>query len=378
MTDLTLPQLGYGCYALAGAYGNCLSEQQKLSQIQLAYDLGIRFFDTAGNYGDTEITLGRAVASFRDKILVASKVGPTDDGKVRLTRKHVMASCEQSLRRLGTDYLDLLQVHFDDPDTPVAETVAALESLQAQGKIRAYGVGHLPVDRVREYVQFGSVATVLAEMNAVSRLRYQELMPLQEKWGFAIIAFSVTGRGLLTGKVTPQTRFASGDIRQLDPMFRRAKLTAGLRLADELAAIGAKFGKSPAQIAIAWVLQHSGVTTALTGPLDPNHLRENVAVADWRLPQEYFARMNKVIEQQEKLVRHQIVQEVREILVAPLAADPGQAQVDLVYVLEHALEYQWLAYDTGIEIFRAVLGEPEASALTAAQAHLRDHVRAHL
>ena len=112
--------------------------------LRRAYDLGVTFFDTAGNYGDAEAVLGEAVRPFRNEVILATKVGSPEGAPPRLDREAVEAACRRSLQRLGTDRIDLLQVHFDDPGTPVEETVAALEGLRAAGLIRHYGVGHLP------------------------------------------------------------------------------------------------------------------------------------------------------------------------------------------------------------------------------------------
>lgn len=188
MSPLPLSKLGYGCYALGGAYGHKIEITRATELIHLAYDLGIRFFDTADQYG-TEAVLGKALGSLRPKVAIATKVG----AKGGLTRKNILASCEASLKRLQTDYIDLYQVHYDDPAVSVEEVVETLEFLKAMGKIRHYGIGHLPLDKTLQYLELGQPQTVLAEMNAASLDRYQELRPLQQEHDFAIIAFSVTG-----------------------------------------------------------------------------------------------------------------------------------------------------------------------------------------
>ena len=150
-------RIGFGCYALGGAYGSG-DPWSWVDLIREAYRLGVTFFDTADQYGSAEEVLGRAVEPFRDQVTIATKVGVTDGGGRDTSPEHVRRSCEASLRRLGTDHIELYQIHFDDPSTPVADTVGALEDLKERGLIGHYGVGHLPLPRVREYARVGSPA----------------------------------------------------------------------------------------------------------------------------------------------------------------------------------------------------------------------------
>ena len=133
MNNIPLSKLGYGCYALGGAYGNKVDVSRAIELIHLAYDLGIRFFDTADQYG-TEAILGKAVRPFRSQVALASKVGAGSG----LDRKNILASCDASLKRLQTDYIDLYQIHYDDPSVSVAAVVETLELIKSQGKIRSY------------------------------------------------------------------------------------------------------------------------------------------------------------------------------------------------------------------------------------------------
>ncbi|HOB90779.1 MAG: aldo/keto reductase [Bacillota bacterium] len=206
-----LSAVGVGCYSLSGAYGR-KDVDQVVSMLQRAYELGVNLFDTAEAYGDAETVLGDAVRPFRDKVLISTKVGVREGIKPSLTRSYVHAACEDSLRRLKTDWIDIYSVHFDDPDTPVEETVEALDDLIAQGKIRSYGLGHLPLSKAVEYMTKGSVFSVLMEFSAVSRQSSRQLIFVCQQHGAAAIAFSVTGRGLLTGRVGRETRFEEGDI----------------------------------------------------------------------------------------------------------------------------------------------------------------------
>lgn len=352
--DIPHSRLGFGCYALGGAYGDRVDYSRGEKIIHLAYDLGIRYFDTADQYG-TEELLGKAVKPFRREVSIATKVGADSQGKMTLNRTHIVASCEASLKKLDTDYLDLYQVHYDDPGIPVSEVVDTLELLKTQGKIRQYGVGHLPVDRTRQYLELGNPLTVLAEMNSAALNRYRELRPLQERHNFGIIAFSITGRGLLTGKISEHTQFTPNDLRSLDPFFKRNKLAAGLKLKDKLAEIGANYSASPAQMAIAWVLSQPGVDTALTGPNDPAHLRENCRAMHISLEPADLENINEFIHRENQALQVQTLQEIRGIVDGPVNPDPAKAAEDLLYVLEHGIEEELIPYEAGVDLFMKLL-----------------------
>jgi aryl-alcohol dehydrogenase-like predicted oxidoreductase len=349
MSKIPLSKLGYGCYALGGAYGKKIDVSRAIELIHLAYALGIRVFDTADQYG-TEEVLGKALRPFRSQVSIATKVGSGSG----LDRKNILASCDASLKRLQTDYIDLYQIHYDDPAVSVADVVETLELLMSRGKIRSYGVGHLPLDKTRQYLELGRPQTVLAEMNAAALDRYRELRPLQQSHDFGIIAFSVTGRGLLTGKIPSVPHFVGSDIRRLDPFFKRSKLASGLRIKDKFAEIGRKLHATPAQTAIAWVLGNPGIIAALTGPTDPEHLRENCAAVKLSLDLSWQQEINEFVRREGELMQAQIAQEIQSILHAPVS-DGIQAREDLIYVLEHGIENGLIPYETGVDLFSELL-----------------------
>lgn len=330
---LTLSAIGVGGYALAGAYG-AVDPRDFSGLLRRAHDLGVTFFDTAGNYGDAEAVLGAAVRPFRHEVLLATKVGSPEGAPPRLDREAVEAACRRSLQRLGTDRIDLLQVHFDDPGTPVEETVSALEGLRAGGLIRHYGVGHLPATRVARYLEVGRPLSVLMELSAVARDSRRTLLPLCGGSGPAAIGFSVTGRGLLTGTIGPEPAFEEGDIRNFDPLFQRARLASGRRITAHLVSLARELGRTPAQVAVAWVLAQPGVVCALTGPRRLVHLEENLGGCGWRLPDEALSGMEALFAREDAALADAEAATVEAILAGPLPPDPTAAFRDLVYALE--------------------------------------------
>jgi aryl-alcohol dehydrogenase-like predicted oxidoreductase len=349
----TLSEIGLGCYALSGAYGH-REPEQFIKVIRRAFELGVTFFDTADVYGPAETVLGQAVAPFRKEVLIATKVGARSDGKPNCTPEHIVASCEASMERLGVGVIDLYQIHFDDPETPVAETVGALEGLQAAGKIRHYGVGHLPLARLRDYLSAGEVFSALVELSAAARGARETVMPLCRQHNVGVLAFSVTGRGLLTGRVGADHTFEEGDIRRIDALFQRERFRSGLRITRTLEAMGARHGHSPVQVAIAWTLAQPGVVCALTGTSSLAHLEENLAVSGWRIPADELGELEGFLEHEDARLHAAQIRQLVEILDEPLPAE--DAIVDLVYVLETLIELD-LAEETNIlPLFHRLLG----------------------
>ena len=329
-------EVGIGCYALSGAYGT-KDPQEFARMLDRAHKLGVNFFDTADAYGDAEGILGQAIKPFRREVYVATKVGVQEGGRFDLSPAYVKAACEQSLQRLQTDYIDLYQVHFDDPDTPVAETVGALEGLASEGKIRRYGIGHLPLERVKTYLTTGHVFSVLTELSAVARASCEELLPLCQAHSVGVIGFSVTGRGILTGKIKERPVFEAGDIRNVDPLFQRERFKSALRVAEKLGELGRRYEKAPVQAAIAWVLSQPGVVCALTGPSTIPHLEENLGGSGWRLSSQDLGDLERFFKREDARLLEKDRASVERILSEPLPPDPSQAFKDLVYVIETAI-----------------------------------------
>ncbi|MBT9149434.1 MAG: General stress protein 69 [Dehalococcoidia bacterium] len=353
--DFTLSEVGVGCYALTGVYGTKDVEEFK-QMLNRAYELGINFFDTASAYGDAERVLGEVVKPYRDSIYIATKVGVIGGIKPNLSGKYIKIACAQSLERLQTSYIDLYQVHFDDPDIPVEETVGALEELVSEGKIRHYGVCHLPLERVETYCKVGNVFSVLMELSAVARSSREKLLPLCRKYGVAAIAFSVTGRGLLTGRFQKRKVFEPGDIRDIDPLFQRERFQSGLRVAEKVAEVGRQYGKTPTQVAIAWVLFQPGIICALTGSSTIAHLEENVGGSGWLLSSEDLKDLELFFKQEDAWLEQEQSSSIRQVLSKPLPKESSKAFVNLVYVIETAILLGLTSEKEGLPIFQELYG----------------------
>jgi aryl-alcohol dehydrogenase-like predicted oxidoreductase len=347
-----ISEIGVGGYSLSGVYGK-KEPQQFVDLVQRAYDLGVTFFDVADIYGPAEEILGRAVAPFREQVWIATKVGWGAEGKPDCSSGHILDSCDKSLELLGSDYIDLYQIHFDDPETPVEETVAALEELKVAGKIRHYGVGHMMPER------FSS----LMELSAVARAARQRTLPLCQQQDVAAIAFSVTGRGLLTGKIGPGRVFEEGDIRRLDPLFQREHFASGLRVAERFRTLGKKYGKRPGQVAIAWGLAQPAVVCALTGPSTISHLEENLGASGWSLASEHLNELDNFFAEEDRRLQREQSRSLCALLEGGL--NPESAFADLVYIFETLVENGWATEQSIMPLFLQLYALREAEGPTA-------------
>lgn len=331
---VTLSEIGVGLYALAGVYGKKDVTEFKRMLLH-AVEAGVNFFDTAEGYGDAECILGSVVAPYREDVYISTKVGVKEGMNPNLTQEYITNACEESLKRLQTTYIDVYHVHFDDPGTPVEETVEALETLVQEGKIRHYGVGHLPVEKVEAYCKTGNVFSVLMELSAVSRAARETVLPLCKIYGTGGIAFSTTGRGLLTGKCAIVPTFSPGDIRSMDPLFQRENFQSGLRIAQKIAEIAKEYKKTPVQVALSWVLSQPSIICALCGPSTVAHLKENVKGSGWSLSPGHINELEELFKKEDVWLKKEQVLSIKRILSHPLPPF-SDAFKDLVYVMETA------------------------------------------
>jgi len=334
---LLISEIGVGCYPLSGVYGK--KDVQEFRRMLLrAYDLGVTYYDTADTYGDAaEEILGETLKPFRNGVTIATKVGIRKSGKPNLSRKYIHNACENSLRRLQTDYIDLYQIHFDDPATPIEETIDTLEELKSLGRIRYYGLGHLPVNKIEAYIELGEIMSVLFELSAVARGARKELLPLCRKSDIGAMAYSVTGRGLLTGYISKDVTFEPGDIRIMDPLFQRERFDSALRISRKISEIGDRYGKTRVQTSIAWVLSQAGISCALTGPSTINHLEENLGGSGWLLSSEDLSSLEDTFKKEDSWLFEKQSSTLKAILSEPIYKDPSQSFIDLIYVIETAI-----------------------------------------
>ncbi len=376
---LSISQIGIGCYALSGAYGR-KSTGAIARVLDCARERGVNFFDAADSYGEAECVLGKVMRPHRPYVCIATKIGLLPGARPDLSASHIRNSCEQSLGRLATDRIDLLQIHYDEPDRSAEEVIESLESLVRAGKIRFYGIGHMPAARAEVYMKVGRPFSALMELSAMARHTAKGVLQACRKSGVAGIAFSVTGRGLLTGSPPHPETLPEGDIRQIDPLFRRERLVSARRVAAKMGEIGSREGKTIAQVAIAWVLAQPGIVCALTGPSSIEHLEENLGASGWEMDTTAARELEAFIEGEEAWVRAEQGRSLTRILDSPLAGDAKVAFVDLVYAIETAILLERGTEAALLPLFRELYGLRSMTDGGAAQRleSLRTRLRAHV
>ena len=296
-SDLKCSALGFGTWELSTTdYGEIdVKEAQRAAQE--AIDHGITLFDTAEVYGPyhSEELLGKALGSRRAEVVLVTKVGFTYDGNrfsaTNSSFDHILTRAEGCLRRLGTDWIDLLLIHWPDHDTPYGEPIAALEKLKHDGKIRHYGVSNFSPAMMDVCESVGHLTANQVGYNLFDRRMERAVLPYTQAHGIGFMAYGTLCYGLLTGAFTESTTFLDWDWRSSGrafglPLFRREPFLKELRVVGRLKEIAARHGRSVAQLAIAWVLGHPAVTVALVGIRRSEELKENVAAVEWRLSTE--------------------------------------------------------------------------------------------
>lgn len=310
-SGIKVSALALGSWAFAGdkIWGS-QEERESVATVAAAIDAGINFFDTAEMYGDgkAEEVLGKALLNRRHEVVIASKVSSAN-----LAKDKLVAACERSLRRLGTDYIDLYQIHWPSREVPLEETVRAMELLVRQGKVRALGVSNFGVKDLEDILKLGAIVTDQLPYSLLWRAVEAEIEPKCAANGVGILCYSPLSQGLLTGKYQAADEVPAGlTITRYYSHTRSGARhgEAGLEEATfaAIAAIRkicAKTGESMGNVAMAWLLKRPSVASVLVGARAPRQLRENVKAAAVELPPDLVAALTAATEQlKEKVGRN--------------------------------------------------------------------------
>jgi len=315
-TDLSCSALGFGTWEMGTTQYGEIDIQDAVQAVHMAIDHGITLFDTAEVYGPftSEELLARGLGQRRKDVVVVTKVGfayhddPSLRGSAAIAGRnaaavHISEHTEGCLKRLNTDYVDLLLIHWPDHTTPHEESIAALEALKDSGKIRYYGVSNYTVPMMSECEQHGHLTANQVGYHLFDRRMEAEVLPYCQGHGIGFMAYGSLGFGLLTGALTPETTFVDWDWRSKGnafglPLFERENYLNELRVVERLKTFAAGYRKSVAQLALAWVLGHPAVTVGLVGMRNRHELEENVVAADWRLTESDRAEIDRIFEEE--------------------------------------------------------------------------------
>jgi aryl-alcohol dehydrogenase-like predicted oxidoreductase len=315
-TNIDISEIAFGAWAIGGWMWGGADTHDAIKAIQTAIDNGMTTIDTASVYGFglSEELVGKAVKGKREKVQILTKFGMEWNKKEgefffdskdnsgndisiysHSSKKKVLSDCDDSLRRLNTDYIDLFQIHWPDPTTPVSETMEALEILITKGKIRSGGVCNYSAELMAEACTTFTLASNQVPYSMVRRDIEKDVVPNAIEKNIAILAYSPLQRGLLTGKIKPGHKFNEGDTRPATPYYKEPNLSNILRFLEKIRPIAEGHNATLSQLVLNWTIQQPGITCALAGARNPVQVLENIGASDFRLSSDEIININKYI-----------------------------------------------------------------------------------
>jgi aryl-alcohol dehydrogenase-like predicted oxidoreductase len=301
--SLEVSRIGLGAMTMAGTYTSegALDNAESIRTIHRALDLGVTHIDTAEIYGPflSEEIVGEAVKGRRDQVTIATKFGLVSHsgggpGTVDSSAANIKAAVEGSLKRLGTDHIDLYYQHRVDRNTPIEETAGAVADLIAEGKVRHFGLSEASPETIRRAHAVQPVSALQTEYSLWTRDVEDEILPLLRELGIGFVPYSPLGHGLLTGQIRTIEDFADDDWRKTNPRFTGENFQRNLRIVEEVRAIGAEVGATPAQTALAWILTQGDDIAPIPGTRRVARVEENTAADRITLTREQLERLNRL------------------------------------------------------------------------------------
>jgi aryl-alcohol dehydrogenase-like predicted oxidoreductase len=303
---LEVSALGLGCMSMTSAYGPAADKASMIKLIRSAHEHGVTLFDTAEAYGPfaNEALLGEALQPIRERVVIATKFGFDIDlitgargGGTNSRPEHIRAVAEASLKRLGTDYIDLFYQHRVDPQVPIEDVAGAVKDLIAEGKVKHFGLSEAGVETIRRAHAVQPVTAVQSEYSLFWRGPELELLTVLEELGIGFVPFSPLGAGFLTGQIDEHTQFDASDFRNAVPRFSPEARKANLALVDVVKTVAQRKHATPAQVALAWLLAQKPWIVPIPGTTKQHRLEENLGAVELQLTNDDLQVINEQMAQ---------------------------------------------------------------------------------
>ena len=294
LTDTYISCIGFGCAAMGGYDYGVVDDSESKAAVRKALELGLNFFDTADVYGlgHAEKILCEALGSQRKEVLIATKVGVRWDNQGNTKRdlrpKTIVRALEESLRRLKLDCIPLYQVHWPDPSTPIEETLETLNKCQDDGKIRYIGCCNFPFELVEKAQKYSRLESIQLPFSLAEKGFEDVITNTQKKYSMSVFCYNTLAHGLLTGKYGKNSEFEGTDLRRRADHFHGEKLKENLAIIERLKVVAKRCGKTPAQVAIRWVLECPSASCAITGIKTSKQVQDNCGSVDWQFSKEDY------------------------------------------------------------------------------------------
>lgn len=301
---LQVSAIGLGCMSMTEVYGPAADSKDMIELIRSAHEQGVTLFDTAEAYGPftNEELLGKALAPIREKVVIATKFGfdidPQTGARGAGTNsrpEHIKAAVEAMLKRMGTDYIDLLYQHRVDPQVPIEDVAGAVKELIAQGKVKHFGLSEAGVQTIRRAHAVQPLTAVQSEYSLFWRGPELELLPLLEELSIGFVPFSPLGAGFLTGQIDEHTIFEPTDFRSHVPRFSVEARRANSALVKFISELAGRKQATPAQVALGWLLAQRPWIVPIPGTTKPHRLEENLGAVQLQLTEEELAEINAAV-----------------------------------------------------------------------------------